>query len=138
MSQSYYMYLVLGALIHTRPNLSELASKLSGALWQWNRKRKESLQLCLWNLNIYIKKVMTSLPLGHVSASFWLAEIWQLSWPEATGELELEFKFQRRCCKHSFPFLPHCQSTLESLLIGLTPSFNKALEIRIAGSPCHL
>ena len=36
---------------------------------------------------------------GLVSASRWLAEIWQFSRRGATGELEAEFKFQRRCCK---------------------------------------
>ena len=35
------------------------ASKLSGVLWRWGRKRKESLQLHVWNLNICIKKVDT-------------------------------------------------------------------------------
>ena len=53
--------------------------------------------------------VMTSLSLARVflclltftlfSASRWLAEIWQLSRRGATGELELEFKLQRRSCK---------------------------------------
>ena len=33
------------------------ASKLSVALWRRGRKRKESLQLRLWNLNILIQKV---------------------------------------------------------------------------------
>ena len=73
------------------------ASKLSGVLWQWGRKRKESLQLHLRNLNICIKKVnakcglaemtlvMTSLLLAPVFQSLftfalvstlrWLAEI---------------------------------------------------------------
>ena len=37
----------------------------------------------------------------------------------ATGELEVEFKFQRRSCKLSFVFPPRRQSTLESLLAGL-------------------
>ena len=37
----------------------------------------------------------------------------------ATGELEVEFKFQRRSCKLSFLFPPRRQSTLESLLAGL-------------------
>ena len=36
----------------------------------------------------------------------WLAEIWQLTRREATGELGVEFKFQRRSCKLSFLFLP--------------------------------
>ena len=52
---------------------------------------------------------MTSLPLAHVfqclftfalvSASRWLAEIWQVSRRGAAGELEVEFKFQRPSCK---------------------------------------
>ena len=74
-------------------------------------KRKESLKLHLWNLNICIEKVnakicwlaemrlvMTSLPLAHVSqclftfvlisTSRWLVEIWQPSWQGATRELD--------------------------------------------------
>ena len=92
------------------------ASKLFGVLWQQGGKRKKSLQLCVWNLNIWIEKVdakcwlaemtqvMMSLPIACVffkwlftfvlvSASRWLAEIWQLSRWGATGELEVEFKF---------------------------------------------
>ena len=90
-------------------------------------KRKESLQLCLCNLNICIKKVnakcwlvemtvTTSLPFACVfnvclhlrsfPLRLELAEIWQFSWRGATGELELEFKFQRCVCKLSFLFLP--------------------------------
>ena len=94
----------------------------------------------LWNLNNCIKKVdvkcwlvemilvMTSLPLAHVlkcfftfmliSALRWLAEIWQFSRRGAKGELEVEFKFQRRSCKLSFLFPPCHQSTLETLLTG--------------------
>ena len=45
-----------------------------------------------------------------VFASRWLAKIWQLSRRGATGELEVEFKFQRRSCKFSFP--PRRQSEL--------------------------
>ena len=97
-------------------------SKPFGALWQGGLAggggRKESLQLCLWNLIISIEKVdakcwfaemtwvMMSLPLAHVSfqclctfalvsALRWLAEIWQLSRRGVTGVLEVEFKFQR-------------------------------------------
>ena len=88
---------------------------LSGVLWQQSGKRKESLQLHFWNLNICIEKVnekcwlvevtlvMMSLPLvcvfqclftlPLVSALCWLAEIWQLSWRGATGEWEVGFKF---------------------------------------------
>ena len=120
-------------------------SKLSGALWRWDGKRKDSLQLRLWNLNICIEKVdakcwlaemtlvMTLLPLAHVfqclftfalvSASRRLAEIWRLSRRGATGELEVEFKFQMRSCKLSFLFPPHRQSAPESLIAGFTESF---------------
>ena len=77
-------------------------------------------------LNICIKKVdakcwlvemtlvMTLLPLTRVfqclspfalvSVSPWLVEIWQLSRRGATGELEVEFKFQRISCKCFLPF----------------------------------
>ena len=37
----------------------------------------------------------------------------------ATGELEVEFKFQRRSCKLSFLFPPRRKSSPESLLAGL-------------------
>ena len=91
-------------------------SRHSGALWRREGKRKESLQLRLWNLNSCIKKVdakcwlaemtlvMTSLPLTRVFQCLftsalvpacWLVEIWQLSRRWATRELEVEFKFQR-------------------------------------------
>ena len=53
-----------------------------------------------------------------VSGSRWLAEIWQLSRRRATGELELEFKFQRRSSKVSFLFPPRRQSAPDSLLAG--------------------
>ena len=51
-----------------------------------------------------------------VSASRWLAEIWQLSRRGATGELEAEFKFQRRSCKFSFLVPPRRQSAPENFL----------------------
>ena len=53
-----------------------------------------------------------------ISALRLLVEIWQLSWWGATGELEVEFKFQRRSCKLSFLFPPRRQSAPESLLAG--------------------
>ena len=46
-----------------------------------------------------------------------MAEIWQLSGREATGELEAEFKFQRRSYKLSFLLPPRRQSAPESLLV---------------------
>ena len=114
--------------------------KFSGALCRRGGKRKESLKIRLWNLSICIEKVvakcwlaemtlvMTWLPLARafqclftfvlVSASHWLAEIWQLSRRQATGKLEVEFKFQRRSCKLSFLFPPSRQSAPGSLLAG--------------------
>ena len=51
-----------------------------------------------------------------VSTFRWLAEIWQLIRRGVTGELGVEFKFQRRNCKLSFIFPPCRQSAIESLL----------------------
>ena len=53
-----------------------------------------------------------------VSTSRWLTEIWQLSLREATGELDMQFKFQRHRCKISFLFQPRQQSAPGSLLAG--------------------
>ena len=111
------------------------------------REKEGEFATHLWNLNICMEKVnakcwlaemtlvMTSLPLVRaftrfsmfvwfllVSASRWLAEIWQLSRRGATGELEVEFKFQRRSCKLSFLFPPRRQSAPEILLAGFMKS----------------
>ena len=51
-----------------------------------------------------------------VSTSRWLAEIWKLSRRGATGQLEVEFKFQRRSCKLSFLFQ---ENAPKNLLAGL-------------------
>ena len=59
-----------------------------------------------------------------VSASHRLAEIWQLSRSGTTGELEVEFKFQRRSRKLSFLFPPRRQSALESLLTDYKNTVN--------------
>ena len=56
--------------------------------------------------------------LALISASYLFAEIWQLSRRGTTGELEVEFKFQRRSCKLSFLFPPLRQRAPESLLAG--------------------
>ena len=48
----------------------------------------------------------------------WL--VWQLSRRGTTGELEVEFKFQRGSCKLSLFFPPRRQSARESLLAGKT------------------
>ena len=113
--------------------------KLSGASGGGAEKGRRTCNH-IWNLNICIEKVdakcwlaemtlvMTSLPLALVfqclfifalvSAWCWLTEIWQLSWWGTTGELEKEFKFQRRSCKLSFLLLRRCQSAPESLHTG--------------------
>ena len=67
-------------------------------------------------LNMFFNVCLHSLCL--VPALGWLAKIWQLSRRGAIGEFEAEFKSQRRSCKLSFLFPPHCQSVLESLLTG--------------------
>ena len=88
-----------------RFNNSLRASSLWLWLWWRGGKRKGSLQLQLWNLNICIKKVnakcwlaemtliMTSLPLAHVfqcfflrSRSFLLHADWQKSDSSVEGE----------------------------------------------------
>ena len=81
----------------------EPASKLSVTLWRQGGNGKKSLQQCLWNLNIPIKKadvkcwlaemtlVMTPLPLAHVclhSHSFPLCADWRKSDSSVKGELQ--------------------------------------------------
>ena len=93
--------------------------QLRGALGAGQEKREK-----WWLAEMTLE--MTSLPLARVfqclftfalvSASNWLAEIWQLSRRGATGELEVEFKFQRRSSKLSFLFPPRRHSAPESLL----------------------
>ena len=51
-----------------------------------------------------------------ISASRWLAEIWQYSRRGAAEEMEVEFKFQRRSCKLALLFPPRHQSTPDTLL----------------------
>ena len=82
---------------------SSTCSKLSEALWQWSRKRKESWQLCLCNLNICIEKsqckeliggddisndVITLACVFNVclhSCSFLLCAYWQNLTAQSTG-----------------------------------------------------
>ena len=88
---------------------------LRGALAAGREKEGELATTSLeFIMNIYIKKVdadwllaemtlvMTSLLLARVFKFFlhsrWLAEIWQLSRPGAKGEMEVDFRFQRRSC----------------------------------------
>ena len=111
-------------------------------LWLWRRagKRKGSLQLRLWNLNICIKKVnakcwlaemtlvMMSLPLAHVFQCFFCVHArfrFMLIGRNLTAQSREShrgigggMKFQRCSCKLSFLFPPCCQSAPESLLAG--------------------
>ena len=48
-------------------------SKLSKALWWWGGKRKEGLQLRLWNLNICIEKVDVKCRLAEIAPENLLA-----------------------------------------------------------------
>ena len=84
-------------------------SKLFRALWWRGGKRKESLQLCLCNLNIYIEKVdvkcwvaemtlvTTSLPLAHVfQCLFTFALVSASCWRIGGG---IQIPERRRLCK---------------------------------------
>ena len=46
------------------------------------------------------------------------ARFLRADWRGATGEVKVEFKFQRRSCKLSFLFSPRRQSAPESLIVG--------------------
>ena len=82
---------------------------------------KLTLVMTLWPLASGFQCLFT---LALVSASRWLAEIWQLIRLGATRELEVEFKFQRGSCKLSFLCPPGLQSAMESLLANYySPSF---------------
>ena len=122
----------------------KLRLSVCGALAD-RREKEGGLTTCFWNLNICIEKVdakcwleemtlvMTSFP-WHVFvsvclASHWLAEIWQLVRKGATGELEVEFKLQRRRCKLTPSFShpsatapwrarPHANTSWEWLVIA--------------------
>ena len=123
-----------------RFNNSLRASSLWLWLWQRGGKRKGSLQLRLWNLNICIKKVnakcwlaemtlvMMSLPLAHVFQCFFCVHSrfrFMLIGRNLTAQSRRShrgigggMKFQRCSCKLSFLFPPYRQSAPESLLAG--------------------
>ena len=97
-------------------NVSLAYEKLSGAPWRRGGKRKESLQLRLWNLNICIEKCEddTRNDVITLGACRFNVCLHSRSFPRSaslsrrgggTGELEAEFKFQRSSCKLSFLFL---------------------------------
>ena len=115
-------------------------SKLSGALWRRGGKRKESLQLRLWDLNSTSncpvapgrlsseisgkqreaessanlnKHCKTSAKGNDVSTN-----VISANQHFASTFSNQIFKFQRRSCKLSFLFPPRRQSASESLLAG--------------------
>ena len=63
---------VISGEVYNRQFTVQPTSKLSGALWRWGGKRKESLQLRLWNLKTAIsrkvvgKKVHKTIPKGNM------------------------------------------------------------------------
>ena len=90
---------------------------------------KESMRNADWRRQMAL--VMMSLPLAlaftfffnvfYIRSRFRFALIGRNLTAQSTGshgELEVEFKFQRRSCKLSFLFPPRRQSSLESLLAG--------------------
>ena len=119
----YYCSLWASSLGHSGSGVGRRACNYLLVSGIWLSASKKLMRNADW-----MTLVITSLPLASgfqclftfalVFTSSWLAEIWQLSRRGATGELEVEFKFQRHSCKLSFLFLPHCQSALESLLPG--------------------
>ena len=117
-------------------------SKLSGALWRRGGKRKKSLQLRLWNLNICVEKVnakcwlaemtllMMSLPLARAFSCFsmfvyicalshfaLIGGIWQIS-PTGSHRGIGERVERVSSYKLFFLFPPRRQSAPESLLAG--------------------
>ena len=105
-------------------------SKLTGALWRRSGKRKDSMQLRLWNLKICIEKVdakcclaemtliMASLPLAYVffnvclhSCSFPLRLDWRKSESSVDGEPQGNWKWNsnsRDVAASSPPPVPPC------------------------------
>ena len=114
------------------------ASKLSGALWRRGRRRKESLQLRLWNLNstsnslVALRRLSCQIPANQreEESNANLSKHWKIRakgndvitnvisgnqhFP-STFSIQI-FKFQRRSCGLSFLFPPLRQSALQSLL----------------------
>ena len=113
-------------------------SKLSRALWPWRRKRKERLQLRLWDLKSTSNSPVTPCQLScQISANqhkvemstnvnkHWITHDIITNVISANQHFALTFsmqifKFQRRSCKLSFLFLPCRHSDPESLLPGYT------------------
>ena len=113
-------------------------SKLSRALWQQGRKRKERLQLRLWDLKSTYNSPVTPRQLScQISANqrkvemsanvnkHWITHDIITNVISTNQRFALTFsmqlfKFQRRSCKLSFLFPPRCQSDPESLLPGYT------------------
>ena len=91
--------------------------KLSEALWRRGGKRNLNLNFASKKVNVkcWLAEMtlgMTSLAFQYLftfallSASRWLAEIWELSWRGATGELKVEFKFKFNSSLLPFPSPP--------------------------------
>ena len=133
-------------LVKNSKVFGQLVSKVSRALWWQRGKRKESLQLRLWNLNSTSNSPLAPRRLNcQISANQRKAEmsinvkkhfktcakgkdvitnIISTNQHFASTFLMQLFKFQRRSCKLSFLSLPCCQGVLESLLTGYVNTEN--------------
>ena len=116
------------------------ASKLSGVLWRQGAKRKESLQLRLWNLNATSNSPVATGRLScqisgnqcevetranvnkrwktRASGNGIITYVISANQHFASTFSTRKFKFQRRSCKLSFLFPPRRQIAQESLLAG--------------------
>ena len=96
------------------------ASKLSGAFWRRGEKRKESLQLLLWNLNSACNSPVAPRRLNEAERGNEreckqtlkrYAPRVMTSFLTSSPHFSVQiFKFQRRSCKLSFLFPPRRQS----------------------------
>ena len=96
------------------------ASKLSGAFWRRGEKRKESLQLLLWNLNSASNSPVAPRRLSEAERGNerkckqtlkWHAPRVMKSFLMSSSHFSVQiFKFQRRSCKLSFLFPSRRQS----------------------------
>ena len=121
------------------------AYKFSRALWWKGRKRKESLQLRLWNLNICIKKidpkcrlagmtlVMLSIPLVHAFTCFSLFVYIRTDFSFALIKGNLTAQSRWRACSQeiikceNWTWLHHTHNLLMTWSSTLTGSADKKL-----------
>ena len=135
-------------------------SKLSGFLWRWGGKGKESLQLHLWSLKFTSNspgalrqlnfQILADQREAETSAN--VKKHWRtcakgndaITYVISTNQhfiltfSKQIFKFQRCSCKLSFLFPPHCQSNLEGFLASYQANCNLSLSNCRILSPLNL